>query len=1461
MDGSLDNQKRNAGRKMSRLAIREDTPGYIAQAFPKLFPHGTGDFHCLRGGMSKLLKFEEWGRFVLLWHDGRFMRHPRFRYWLLDTVLRTMTPGMQRTFFKTRSVASQYTLEDLFDRRTRKDLVQQMSTATSRLPGSVGERRKMRQELESMVHQLEAETADSGENAGRGRIPAGFCTLTCPVYKWRQLFDTVLKSYPHGDPQDPQSGEYFRLWEKQPPGFARDAAMKKAFYQPAVANPGAVAWYCGLKLEMAVCLVMNVFSEALQDPSTPGLDSVKARMTEHLRGQVGPGIEIEELPDLQLLGTVDDFYASFEWSDGGMVHIHIALWIVGAPRIDKVIVPKENVDEGFVEIKAPIEGETVLPQEEAACLMSAFWERAYTECNLAKVVSSFAASAEAQSTVEAEILRATAEDTGQRIKLGRALERERPSPESLSYLTMRHCLLDGLAEITPQQEQECWQELDHILAACGRQTAGFATASGDAQSPGFASDPSQRRAAARNAFVACLAEWVNMHDLHKPFSLGPPSKDQPCCSVDQEHSAGEKLSCNKLFPRKCISPGEEEIAEDPRRRELFRLWLARNCHFMNNYVPVVLMGMLSNMDFQATLTKAAVIEYMTKYMTKAGQGSLVHVMEHSFSACVDKTRELQQGSGAAILRWFNLQSITEVKSQLETMHLLFRAPRFLCSRDFKDLWLRSEVRVAKSADQIREGGSTLEPIVCQSGAEVYVHRHTWELPRERALLQNHPRTKTPWWQEILSTVRAPSSAEAGSAPVSDRADASSAAVFDAHRDEVECAWPTYLRLMSWWQLKRYFRRSGNSIVCRPKADVVVVHPVGRFTTATTSEQWRDACYWTLLAYCNHGFVCSSTFADARQLDSLELDALEQLMQTFVMAPQSERHAMVMTMCPPHVRKNWLLGCARRERLEARRQPVAAVTEALRKVPRFVFLDEGDAWRQCSTTEMSAEDLAAAQSAWKEADGLDLAPDDDEMSPDKDRLCHPSAGALGGENKVLSSTVRKKMDEHMRLRLKWTHRDLHDALRVAGLDVPGRPSLLNYFRALHTQFGDTQVGFLPQSFQTHTKKKIQRMLRCLSRSGLRLGGKLADKKCVLAERLAYWLNQVVEAGRDVQCGDDEGKEVSDADDDDEPCARPKLQGRYLLPDTRQIGEVPSDAVVAPEQAESALGHAQATEFDEETFEVLDQELREEEHELVGRHVNPCGIDYALLAYDPSTGSTDASLWQRHVWEQALGPPRRLKLEDFAFSAQQMERRLTAGIEALYSNYTANLLKDGDVNVDTLDPTQLLAYSLVAEWSEERRLWLERQSLTAPPELRMVLLGTAGTGKTHTAKLAIAKARRTFGSFHSVLTVAFSGVAAANVGDGARTVDSVFHTNTDNSHEDLTGEALDKAVEMLRHVQLLVIDEVSTVGAAQFEILCRRIEQVGKVLWRERHGCSPPNSLGGWGGPESYSLAISRSSRQS
>ncbi len=58
------------------MAIREDTPGYIAQAFPKWFPHGTGDFHDTQGGRTavgspnRMLNFAAWGRYVMTWRDA-----------------------------------------------------------------------------------------------------------------------------------------------------------------------------------------------------------------------------------------------------------------------------------------------------------------------------------------------------------------------------------------------------------------------------------------------------------------------------------------------------------------------------------------------------------------------------------------------------------------------------------------------------------------------------------------------------------------------------------------------------------------------------------------------------------------------------------------------------------------------------------------------------------------------------------------------------------------------------------------------------------------------------------------------------------------------------------------------------------------------------------------------------------------------------------------------------------------------------------------------------------------------------------------------------------------------------------------------------------------------------------------------------------------------------------------------
>ena len=83
--------------------------------------------------------------------------------------------------------------------------------------------------------------------------------------------------------------------------------------------------------------------------------------------------------------------------------------------------------------------------------------------------------------------------------------------------------------------------------------------------------------------------------------------------------------------------------------------------------------------------------------------------------------------------------------------------------------------------------------------------------------------------------------------------------------------------------------------------------------------------------------------------------------------------------------------------------------------------------------------------------------------------------------------------------------------------------------------------------------------------------------------------------------------------------------------------------------------------------------------------------------------------------------------------------------------------------------------------------------------MLLLGTAGTGKTYTAKIGITEVRLLLGSYESVLTMALSGVASANLGTGARTIDSIFHTNRAEAAEDLKGPELDVLVDELGCVE--------------------------------------------------------------
>ena len=43
---------------------------------------------------------------------------------------------------------------------------------------------------------------------------------------------------------------------------------------------------------------------------------------------------------------------------------------------------------------------------------------------------------------------------------------------------------------------------------------------------------------------------------------GAPAKGQSRCAVDREQSTVEMLSCNKLYPGKCMRPGQDEVIKD-----------------------------------------------------------------------------------------------------------------------------------------------------------------------------------------------------------------------------------------------------------------------------------------------------------------------------------------------------------------------------------------------------------------------------------------------------------------------------------------------------------------------------------------------------------------------------------------------------------------------------------------------------------------------------------------------------------------------------------------------------------------------------------------------------------------------------------------------------------------------------------------------------------------------------------
>ena len=82
-------------------------------------------------------------------------------------------------------------------------------------------------------------------------------------------------------------------------------------------------------------------------------------------------------------------------------------------------------------------------------------------------------------------------------------------------------------------------------------------------------------------------------------------------------------------------------------------------------------------------------------------------------------------------------------------------PRFICSREFRHLYLKAETRQAKTKEKLLAEGSVSATIAEQSQAEQYATRHEWGVPSDTTLKKHHPLNGQLLWRFVLQRVGVP----------------------------------------------------------------------------------------------------------------------------------------------------------------------------------------------------------------------------------------------------------------------------------------------------------------------------------------------------------------------------------------------------------------------------------------------------------------------------------------------------------------------------------------------------------------------------------------------------------------------------------------------------------------------------------------------------------------------------------
>ena len=156
---------------------------------------------------------------------------------------------------------------------------------------------------------------------------------------------------------------------------------------------------------------------------------------------------------------------------------------------------------------------------------------------------------------------------------------------------------------------------------------------------------------------------------------------------------------------------------------------------------------------------------------------------------------------------------------------------------------------------------------------------------------------------------------------------------------------------------------------------------------------------------------------------------------------------------------------------------------------------------------------------------------------------------------------------------------------------------------------------------------------------------------------------------------------------------------------------------------------------------------------------------------------------------------------------------------------------DYSLDALDPTQRAFADRVLKWGDHLvKVYedIERDGKSREvPKVRSWLCGSVGSGKSTTLKTIVQHLRlklQTAGVAATVELTAYTGVAAFNLGFGAKTACASFQSFPKATwKKELVGEKLRRLEAQWENVALLIVDEISFIGSAFFAQMHHRLQQ--------------------------------------